>query len=251
MLKQCKYAMRLNLNQRLGALAGVLVLNVAVGIYGRFSDNRANFIYEVGIGWGVLSVIAMVLVCLVADIKVLNGMFNAPEGYLNMMVPAAPHKTVLGSVMAMLPLDFIGVFLSLWFVSLQSNIVLNQNSEWWIDFSHNRAELIMAFVAMILAYLLIMLWVILVRALAQTVFFKLPFKTLLGLAGAAVVAYVLSWLQMLLVPFGVLTRYKWMLTIHIQGIFTVGGILFFVVVLAIAAGMYLLACGLMKRRMNV
>lgn len=176
----------------------------------------------------------------------INRLFKAPHSYFTALVPVASWKILFGTVLPAVIFDSIGFVIGLGGLTLQIwNIYGWGNTDifgleylWFVILApmimHGILLLVFAF------------W----RALSKSVFYRFPLSGFFGAFGAAAVIIVLSWINLLLVPFGEINRFGVMIFMVLE-LGQISAVLVSLVLLLQGAVLLFLTAYLMDRRINL
>lgn len=247
MLNQLKYAVRQDWGRRAVVVGLVIVLNVAFGICG------AAGVYGVGgmitaVSLSGLALCVLFGVCIAADFRNVRELYAAPSGYSEFLTPVPRWKILLGRVLPMVGLDFICYALGICGVVCQALILSGE----YITFSLvDFKSLAWGSVIFLVNYLLLVVAAFLGNTLANSVFYRLRGRGVLGFGAACVLLYLFSWANLALGLFGEVTRYRMFFVVSLQTGFNPGMIAYLALSLLKSAALFCTAAFLMERKINI
>jgi len=252
MKTQFKYAFLNGLNVRGVTFAIIFVMNAVFIILG--SVLKLPFaVHVVFLTFGGIAVAAMFAANIGSDIIMIRRVFASKDAYLQALTPVPRWKTLLANVTTMMCLDIFTMFIaSVSITWITFNFIGNNiwQNFWDILSSENfTVYIILSVKAMIACYLLFVMVILLCIAVKKSFFFKLPASGLLTFLLALACFYIVSLLQIVLLPissvqvFGIFI----MLTPNSFAAFPILIILTFLE----AAGLFVLTSKLIERKINI
>jgi hypothetical protein len=252
MKAQFKYTFKTGLSFRGAAFAFIFVMDavfIALGSLGLLP--LAAKITAVSLGGVAISV--MLVFDIISDIAIIRRMFSAPEVYLYALTPSPRWKILLASVIVAAILDIatmaIAITAEVWL-----SFILVGKEIWrtaWEYISANSSYFLYAlwYVLLLVAgYLLLMMIILFCITAKKSIFFKLPVSGLLSFLLACACCYVISLLQLVLIPFGGVERYGLLIILNLGN----NGLPFYALLILLeAAALFVTTSKLMERKINL
>jgi len=253
MKAQFKYAFLAGLNVRGQVFAVIFIMNtvfITMGSLGLLP--LAAHITAVSLGGVAIAV--MLAADIGGDVFIARRMFSAPEAYLHALSPVPRRKILLASVITMAVLDIVSMAVvitqEVW---LSFNLAGDSIKQLVWDFIHSESSYLIyalwCVLFLISAYLLLMMIIMFCVTMKKSVFFKMPVPGLLAFLLACGCFYVISLLQLVLVPFGDVQRYWLLIIITLNSGAAVP--LLILLTLLEAAALFILTSKLMERKINL
>jgi hypothetical protein len=252
MKAQFKYAFKTGLSLRGAAFAVIFVVDavfIALGSFGLLP--YAAKVTAVSLGGVAISV--MLVFDIISDIAILRRMFSVPEAYLYALTPVPRRKILLASVVSAAILDIVTMAVVIT-AEVWLSFILAGEEVWrnvWNYVSVNGSELLYGlWYAPLLAagYLLLMMIILFCITAKKSVLYRLPASGLLAFLLACVCFYVISLLQLILIPFGAVNRYGLLIILTLGG----NGLLFYILLTLLeTAALFVITSRLMERRINL
>jgi len=252
MKAQFKYAFRTGLTFRGAAFAVIFIMDavfITLGSLGLLPT--AAKITAVSLGGVAISV--MLVFDIIGDISVIRRMFSVPEAYLYALTPSPRRKILLASVVVTAILDIVTmavvitaeIWLSLILAGEENSRILrdfiNANSSYLLDGLWLAALLVAG-------YLLVMMVILFCITARKSILYGFPASGLLAFLLGCVCFYVISLLQLALIPFGDVNRYGLLITLNLGK----NALPFYALLTLLeAAGLYVITSKLMERRINL
>jgi len=203
-----------------------------------------------GVAVGVMSITNIV-----CDIGIFRRLFAAPGAYLHALTPTPRWKTLLAGVLAILIMDVISMTIVITGVTWMALILAGN----FYDFSNLVRYMSLIDVPVVLyaigsvlsvvaGYLLLLMIILSGIVVKKSVFYQKRGGALFTALFIIGVIYILSISQLLLAPFGSVSRDWWYFTVHIGGAGVIAyGILTFIQ----ATALFLVSAHLMERKLNI
>jgi hypothetical protein len=250
---QFKHAFLSGLSVRGYVFAVVLMVNAAfisLGAMGLLP--LAGQITVVGVSG--MSIAVMMVVNVIGDIGIVRRMFSAPDAYFYALTPAPRWKTMLSSLLTMAALDIITMAVSIagvaW-LSMQLAGVSFGMSFWraalWQGFGDVMIT-IWSVIIVIAGYLLIWTVILFCITVRKSLLFNAPAGGFLTAVMAAGVLYAISLTNVLLIPFGSVSRWGMSFTVTVG---TAGTVAYGILIMLQAAALFYATSALMERKMNI
>ncbi len=249
MLNEMKYAVHIHLNQRVIALGATVVLNLIFAICG-ITGASGTVGMIIGVTLCSLSLCALGIVNIIADVASIRSLFTAPAGYLCALTPQPRWKVLLGRVLVILIWDLVTLAIASLGIVLQAstlagNIIQLQSS------TSDISTMLWTVVIFVLYYALILLAVFFAAAVAKGPFFRLPGSGFLGFLVFCAVLYVHSLLNIVLSPFAQMSRYGAFFSISITPGTNAGMIAFVILIVIELVALFCASVYLMERKVNL
>jgi hypothetical protein len=252
MKAQFKYAFKSGLTFRGIAFAVIFVMDavfIALGSLGLLPS--AAQITAVSLGGVAISV--MMVFDIIGDIAILRRMFSAPEAYLYALTPVPRRKILLASVIVAAVLDIVTMAVVIaaetWLSFILAGVEVWQNLINYI--SANSSDLLywLWLVPLLAAgYLLLMMVILFCITAKKSALYRLPASGLLAFLLACACFYVVSLLQLALIPFAAISRYGLVITLNL----TRNALPFWVLLTLLeATGLFVITSKLMERKINL
>jgi len=203
---------------------------------------------------GGVAIAVMFVFNIISDVSIFRRMFSAPEGYLYALTPAPRWKIMLASVISVAVMDIVTMTIVI-FSEVWLSFILAGNDIWnmvWTTITINFNEslhLLWLIPLFISGYLLLMISILFFMTAEKSIFFKLPASGLLTFLLGCACWYVISLLQLVLIPFGYVERWRIFITITLTHGAAVP--VYILLTLLEAAGLFILTSKLMEKRMNI
>jgi len=194
---------------RLIALAVLVIGNLLFFVLARTTDNMMEWQMALAMVFSSFAFIGIIVVSLVATGSAFNGLLKSPDNYLPMLTPVSSWKKVLGQLIPSVVLDIAGFVIGIAFIVLLATSVDPGDASiyWGSGIGRIPPEAVFAVVMGIVGYSLVLAGVMFWLTLSNTVLSRVPLRKLIGAIVTIVVATVLNWSNMILVPFGELFRF--------------------------------------------
>jgi len=252
MKAQIKYAFRSGLSFRGAAFAVIFVMDavfITLGSLGLLPV--AAQITAVSLG-GV-AIAAMLVFDIIGDISVIRRMFSVPEAYLYALTPSPRWKTLLASVVVAAILDIVTMAVVITAEVWLSLILAGEENSRavWEFISANASELpfILWSAALLAAgYLLVMMIILFCVTARKSILNGFPASGLLAFLLGCVCFYVVSLLQLALIPFSAVNRLGLLIILNLDN----NALPFYALLTLLeAAVLFVLTSKLMERRINL
>ena len=252
MKAQFKYAFKTGLDFRGAAFAVILVMDavfIALGSFGLLP-----FAAEVtAVSLGGVAIAVMLVFDIISDVAIIRRMFSAPEAYLFALTPAPRREILLASVVVTAILDIVTMAVvitgEVW---LSFILAGEENSRILRDFFNANSSYLFdgLWLAALLAagYLLVMMVILFCITARKSILYGFPASGLLAFLLGCVCFYVISLLQLALIPFGDVNRYGLLITLNLGR----NALPFYALLTLLeAAALFVLTSKLMERRINL
>jgi len=252
MKAQFKYAFRTGLTFRGATFAVIFVIDavfIALGSLGLLPF--AAKVTAVSLGGVAISV--MLVFDIIGDIAIIRRMFSSPEAYLYALTPAPRREILLASVIVTAILDIVTMAVvitaEVWLSFILAGEVTWQTVLNYIRTNGSAFLYGLWYVPLLVAgYLLLMMVILFCITAKKSILFRTPASGLLAFILACACFYVISLLQLVLLPFGTVERYGLLI------ILTLGNnALPFLALLMLleAAALFVITSKLMERKINL
>jgi hypothetical protein len=253
MKAQFKYAFKTGLTVRWAAFAVIFVMDavfIALGSLGLLPF--AAQVTAVSLGGVAISV--MLVFDIIGHIADKRRMFSVPEAYLYALTPVPRWKTLLASVIVTAVLDIVTMAVVIT-AEVWLSLILAGTEEIWrnvLDFINTHGSEFMygfGYAALLVAgYLLLMMVIIFCITVKMSILYKTPASGLLTFLLACACFYVVSLLQLVLIPFGIVDHYGLLIILQLGN-----NVLPFYALLTLleAAALFVITSKLMERRINL
>jgi hypothetical protein len=252
MKAQFKYTFKTGLSFRGAAFAFIFAMDavfIALGSLG-FLPFAAQ-VTAVSLGGVAISV--MLVFDIIGDIAIIRRMFVAPEAYLYALTPVPRWKTLLASVIVTAILDIVTMAVVIT-AEVWLSFILAGEGVWqtvWGYISANSSEFLYGLwlVPLLVAgYLLLMMIIMFCQTAKKSILFGIPASRLLAFLLACACFYVVSLLQLVLIPFGAIERYGLLIILHLGK----NALPFYALLLLLeAAALFVITSKLMERKINL
>lgn len=253
MLCQIKYSSRQGLSLRLFTLGVAIALNIVFGILAAANISSAG-VRVTAVVLVSLSLCAVFITAIIADLQIIRGMFSAPTGYLAALTPAPGWKQLLGRIVPMAVLDLGSLAIAIGGVVLQSLLLANQTSLgmfYGVIDAEAIGAIIYAVLLVIIAYTMLITAIFFGCALSRSVFFRTRLKWVLAFIGVIAAFYLLSWLDLSLAMVAPVVRHGIFFEVAISSGLNAGTIGYLLLALIKTAVMFFAAAYLVDRRINL
>lgn len=246
MMTQLKYSLRHGARLRLTMLLLCLAINLGFTLAWQLGA-RHPAVQIVGVTLSSLSLTAVFVGNIIADVASVRDIFGSPSGYAMMLAPVKGWKILGARVLSILICDTISYAVSIVGVVFQS-LLLAQMRDMGPRMTPYIGWGILFFV---LYYLLIILAICFAEALRTGVLHRLPGRGILS-AGLAIAAlYVMSFLNLILTPFGAVDRFGLFMQINLDMSVYAGTVLFVIILLAQSAALFAATTRVIERKINL
>jgi len=252
MKAQFKYAFKTGLTLRGAAFAFIFAMDavfIALGSLG-FLPFAAQ-VTAVALAGVAISV--MLVFDIIGDIAIIRRMFVTPDAYLYALTPVPRWKTLLASVIVTAVLDIVTMAVVIT-AEVWLSLILAGEGAWqtaWGYISANSSEFLYGLwlVPLLAAgYLLLMMIIMFCQTAKKSILFGIPASRLLAFLLACVCLYVISLLQLVLIPFSAIERYGLLIILHLGK----NALPFYALLLLLeAAALFVITSKLMERKINL
>ena len=249
MLRQYSLSLKTRISLRLALLVFMIALNIIfalcglTGIYGTAGNITAVTLSS-------LAFCAWLVVCVLADYEIIKSLFSAPKGYHIFLAPVSSRKILFGRLAAILTWDIPGFVIGVVGIMVQT-FLLSDISFSVFNGIKNPVGEIMLLLAGLLQFILLFLIIFLMTALTKSIFYSNRVRALLGILGGILIYYIMSWFDLILLPFTTFNRYGLTLSINItSGNYLAMGI-YLALLLLKAAILFYITSYLMERKINI
>ncbi|MCL2421897.1 MAG: hypothetical protein FWD03_08580 [Defluviitaleaceae bacterium] len=243
MCKQIYYGAKNRLNMRLVGLASVIIVNLLLVLL-------ANSGVAPRVSVVIISVTSSLLlfgiwaINIVATFSNLNKIFSPPDSYFTILTPVPSWKILLGHVIPAVIFDIVGFVVGIGGMMLHF-MVWGQGTN-FTGMRYFWFVMIICLVGYGMFLLVFTFW----RAVSKSVFYRFPVSGFWGVIATLAVLLTLSWLNVLLIPFGIVQRFGLLFVVSL-GMSHLDMLLMTLVTL-LQAGVLLFATAyLMDRRINI
>jgi len=247
-----KYAFKSGLTFRGAAFAIIFVMDavfIALGSLGLLPV--AARITAVSLGG--IAIAVMLVFDIIGDIAVIRRMFSVPEAYLYALTPSPRWKILLASVIVTAILDIVTMAVVItaesWLSLILSGEELMRSVLNYINTNLSELPIWLWSAALLAAgYLLLMMIILFCITAKKSILFRIPASGLFAFLLACVCIYVISLLQLALIPFSAVERYGLMIILNFDN----NALPFFVLLILLeAAALFVITSKLMERRINL
>lgn len=250
MLIQCKYAFRHHLGQRLFALGGALGLSLIFVVLAKLGFLGVEGVITTGIVFASLSLCAIMVVSTMADVSSMRALLQAPQGYLLLQAPVAPGKIVAARLLAMTVLDLVSLAVGIANVVVISMLRADAlASSGFFASGIFESGIFAGLLFLVLGYGQLLALVLFCATLSKTYLYRFKGRVILAIIATVAVEYLFSWMYMLLAPFGVLFRHKFIFTVSLTQLNSPAGYLY-TGIIALQLALLVAACAHMIKRRN-
>ena len=247
-----KYAFKTELTVRGAAFAVIFIMDavfIALGSLG-FLPFAAKV---TAVSLGGVAIAVMLVFDIISDIAVIRRMFSVPEAYLYALTPSPRWKILLASVIVVAVLDIVTMAVVIaaetWLSLILAGEQMLQNVLFYINTNGSYILYGLWYAALLAAgYLLVITVILFCITVKKSVLFKIPASGLLAFFLACVCFYIISLLQLALVPFGSVERYGLLIMLNLGK----NALPFYVLLTLLeAAAFFVLTSKLMERKINL
>jgi hypothetical protein len=253
MKAQFKYAFLSGLYVRGITFAVVFIMNTVFIILG--SLGLLPFAAHVtAVSLGGVAIAVMLAANIGGDVAIARRMFSAPEAYLYALTPVPRWKTLFASVITMTVMDIITlafvIFTQVWLsLNLAGKNILNLVLENVRMNAPEHLYWLWGIPLLIAGYMLIIMIILFCVTAKNSILYKLPVSGLLALLLAIGCIYIISLLQLILAPLGVIQTYGLFIVLSFSSRAALP--LYAMLVLLEAAALFVLTAKLLERRLNI
>ena len=204
---------------------------------------------------GGIAIAAMMTINIISDVGVFRRMFSAPGAYLYALTPAPRKHILLASVIAAMVMDLVTMTVvitgEVW---LSLSLTLASDNDWHILMNAISANpsamlyVLWGILLSIVSYLLCMMFLLFIITTRKSIFYQKRGGKLLNILLALGTIYALNLLQIILAPFGEVSRFGLFFTVSIDG---AGVALYILLTFIEAAALFVITSRLMERKMNI
>ena len=254
MKAQFKYAFLDGLHVRGYVFLVIFVINFVGVVFGALGllplAALITLVSLSGVGIAVMSIVN-----LVSDIGVIRRLFSAPGAYLYALTPIHRGKTLLASIAAIAVMDVVSMTVAITGVTWLSLVLAGNFVDIWgffQNFSFPVFPYTIYIIGSILAvaggYFLLLMFITACIAVRRSVFYQKRAGGILTALTALGAFYAISISNLLLAPFGVVSRDLWFFTVHIGG---PGQLAFGILTFIQAFALFYISARLMERKLNI
>jgi len=249
MLRQYSLSLKTRFSLRLAASGLMIALNIIfaicglTGIYGSAGKITA-------VTLSALIFCAWLVVCVLADYEIVKSLFSAPKGYHIFLAPVSSRKILLSRLAAILTWDIPGFVIGVFGIVVQSFLLAETPFSTLLQIRNPINEIFFIILA-ILQYLLVFLTIFLMAAFTKSIFFSKRARALLGILSGIVICYVMTFFDLILVPFTTVSRYGLSLSLSISTTNYLAMGIYLVLTLIKAAILFYITSYLMERKINI
>jgi hypothetical protein len=252
MKTQFKYAFRTGLAFRGEAFAVIFVIDavfIALGSLGLLP-----FAAQVtAVSLGGVAIAVMLIFNIIGDVAIIRRMFSAPEAYLYALTPAPRRRILLASVITAAILDLVTMTVVIT-AEVWLSFILAGEGIWRnvLDFINTRGQEFLYgfwYAALLVAgYLLLMMVILFCITVKKSILCTIPVSGLLAFLLACACFYVISLLQLVLIPFGTVSRYGLLIILSLGS----NALPFYALLILLeAAALFVITTKLMERKINL
>jgi hypothetical protein len=252
MKAQFKYTFKTGLSFRAAAFAVIFVMDavfIALGSLGLLPF--AAKVTAVSLGGVAISV--MLVFDIIGDIAIIRRMFSVPEAYLYALTTVPRREILLASVIVTAILDIVTMAVVI-AAEVWLSFILAGEEVWqtvWSFISANSSAFLQGLwvVPLLVAgYLLLMMVILFCITAKKSILFKIPASGLLAFILACACFYVISLLQLVLLPFGTVERYGLLILLTIGN----NALPFYALLMLLeAAALFVVTSKLMEKKINL
>ena len=244
MYKQLYYGTKNGFNLRVITLLIVIAINLILFIS---ANPSLNVSIAIVMTVSSFSFIGLVFVNLIVTFSNLHKIFSPPDSYFTLLAPVSSYKILLGNIIPSVLFDSIGFVVGVGWMLLHAV----RFSGWDTTGEFTGLGYLWFAVAIILiGYAILLVAFTFLKTISRSVFYRFPLRRLFSLAATFAAMLALSWLNLLLVPFGIVERFGIFIAISLQTSH-LDAFLVFLVMLLQAAILFFATAYLMDRRMNI
>jgi len=252
MKEQFKYAFRTGASPRLFVFAVILVMNLAFIILDMIGILPLPAIIT-AVSLSGTAIAVMVAFNIVGDVSIIRSMFSNPGAVFYALTPVSRKKTLIANVLAMFVMDFVTMAASIFSVVILS---VSLGSRYigvgtWEMIRTNMGEphYMLIYLALFMAiYFLVIAIIMFCTAMRKSIFYNKPVGGLLTFLLAVGIFYIVSVSPLLLAPFADVGRFMAFFTVTV-GYLGMG--LYALLLLIIAAVLFVLTSNLFERKINI
>ena len=252
MKAQFKYAFLAGSSLRYTAFALIVSLELALGII-TLTIAPWLGLRIVAVSLGGVAISVMLAMNIVGDIAIIRRMYGAPSGYLHALTPAPRWQILLASVLSMAVIDIVTmsvvIALEAWLSMLlgglgdQTLIAVLQLA----DFA-TVLDALRGVALIVCGYLLSVMLILFTVTLRRSLLYQVPAGRFLAFLIGCAIFYAYSLLQVVFIPFGVVERIGWLITVTVSGWMIP---LYILYALLGVTGLFVLTAQLMERKLNI
>lgn len=253
MKAQFKYAFRAGMHIRLPVFAVVFIMDLVFIIFNSLGLLPYG-LQVTAVSLGGTAIAVMLAFNIVSDVTIARRMFTPPGAYLHALTPAPRRKILLASVITMMVLDIVTTALAIagepLFSMSFAGVGLDSVSLRGLGSASASVWLygLLLFALLLAGYLLIVMIILFCVSVRKSLLYNKPAGGLLTAVLALVIVYLVSLSELLLAPFGTVTRLGVFFTVSIG---TLGTGFYVLLVLIEAAVLYIFTSKLLERKVNI
>ena len=252
MLRQYSLSMKTHVTLRFTVFLLMLASNIIFAVCG-LTD-----IYGLGgkitaVTLSSLMFTVWLMVCFIADYEMIKSLFSVPKGYLVFLTPVARWKILLARLAAILTWEIPGFVIGVIGIIAQSFILSNIRFSILFDSSNYSGQefMIMFIFWLMFEYVILFLTIFFMVTLAKSIFFSKRARALLGIVSGILIHYIMSFLDLLLIPFATVTRFGVFIYIQITSFTSPAFYVYMVLLVIKAAILFYITSYLMERKINL
>ena len=254
MKAQFKYTFLEGYYARRGVFAVIFLMNLVFMILGSLGllpvAAKITAVALSGTAIGVMSIVNVI-----SNVGIIRRMFAAPRAYLYALTPAPRRKTLFASVISMLAMDIATTAVAIAGVIYLSLLLAGSfiGGGFWEMVRSNigltEILTILAYSALLIAaYLLVTMIIVFIVTMRKSVFYQKHAGGILTALAAVGTVYVVTLTNILLAPFGTVSRWGIHFTITLGG---TGQIMYVLLTFIQAAALFVITSKLMERKINI
>jgi len=249
MKAQFKYAFKTGLSSRGAAFAIIFVIDavfIALESFGLLPP----FAMFTAISLGGVAIPVMLVYNIIGDIAIIRRLFSVPEAYLYALTPSPRREILLASVIVAAILDIVTMAVVIVAGRLLSLIPAGgQIWQYLWDYIRTNSLYGLWHVALLAAgYLLVMMIILFYITVKNSILYKFPASKLLAFLLTCACIYVITLLQLVLVPFSTVERYGLMIILNLGR----NALPFYVLLILLeASALFVITSKLMERKINL
>ena len=201
------------------------------------------------------AIAVMMAVNIIGDISIGRQMFGSPRAYLFALTPVPRWKTLLAGIITMTVMDLVSMTIAIvsvvWLsINLAGGNAMQNIITGVAEFEpYILNSLIWSILMFIAVYILILNIIMFCSAAERSFLFNAPARGLLSFILFITCLYVLSILQLIFIPLGVVNSYRLFVMITLST--TAAKYIYLLLMLLAAGGFFVITSKLMEKRINL
>lgn len=247
MLRQYSLSLKIRFSLRVTMHMFMVVINIILvvcGFTGIYGDTVTAFTLS------GLTFFAWLVVCILADYEVIKSLYSAPKGYHIFLAPVSGWKILLGRLAAILTWDISGFLIGMAGLTLLTFLYSELSFFMLFENIEPIWDIILIMIGL-LYFIICYLIFFLMAALTKSIFFSKRASALWGILGGFLICYIMSWLNLILLPFTAVVQRGGFITLHISSGDYLTVVIYLVLLLLKVTTLFYITLYLTERKINI